>query len=103
MLGLRPLVGMVWRLCFSQPNGRVLFRLVGCLNGPSGLTELAVIDSANKPPNIEVWNAPADVTAAVNAFFNANCNCMCNLGLQVKGDGTYPYTLFNARLEALWG
>jgi hypothetical protein len=101
-VGLRPLQSMTWRMCFRQPVGRVLFRLVACLNGPTNIVEMAEIDSNNKPPGIDVWNCPVDVTDNVQAYFAANCTQTCSLGFQVNGDHTNAYTLFSGRLEAIW-
>lgn len=101
-LGLPKLAFAVWRMCLSQPKGRSIFRLVTCLDGPASLTPVAYIDTANMPAGTAVWNTADDVTAALNAFFGANCNTDCNVGWQVAGDGGNPYTVFSCRLELTW-
>lgn len=101
-LALAPLAAATWRMCFMQPAGRTIFQLVTCNDGPSNITPVAWIDSNNKPPGIGVWNSPMDVTAQLQKFLAANPDRECNVGWQVCGDNTNPFTVYACRLELTW-
>lgn len=102
-LGMPLLARAVWRMCLSQPAGRTLFRLVTLLDGVQDVTPIGYIDTDNKPPSINVWNTGILVQDPLNAFFQSNCNTPeVNVGWQVCGDNTNPFTVFACRLELTW-
>lgn len=100
--GMAPLLFANFRMAFRQPLGRTIFRCVACLDGPTNIVELGRIDSDDMPAGISVWNAAVVITQPVTEFFAANCGTECNVGWQICGDNTNPFTVYSARLEFTW-
>jgi hypothetical protein len=97
-----PVKWCTFRIAVAQPKGRSVFRAVSCTDGPANIAELGRVDTANMPPGVAVWNGAADITAPLNAFFASYPQGDANVGFQVTGDNTYPFTLFSARLDITW-
>jgi hypothetical protein len=100
--GPNPIKWATLRIAVSQPSRNYVFRAVSCTDGPANIAELGRINTSDMPAGVAVWNGAVDITAALNAFFAAYPCPDANVGFQVKGDGTNPFTLFSARLDITW-